>query len=57
MTYVVYWYRNGETNNTTITDYRGACIVAYNEVHHFCCDVAYVTDGETGEILRAYQRG
>lgn len=52
----IYYYRNNETNITTMSDLRGACIVAYNEVR-LGCDCAEVVDCETGEVLRTYIKG
>ena len=53
--YYIYYRRNHETLMTTMTDLRGACIVAFNEVKYFACDSAWVVDGETGKIL--YEAG
>lgn len=55
--YTVYYYRNDEVNTFTTNDFRTACIVAYNEVQWLGCEVAHITSGETGEILRTYAKG
>ena len=55
--YTIYYYRNDEVHTTEMSDLRGACVVAFNEVYWLGCDLAHVTDGETGEILRTYTRG
>lgn len=51
-----YIYRNG-TYYTTMTDLRGACIVAFNSVRYFEHETAWVVSGETGEILKEYIKG
>ena len=51
-----YIYRDG-TFYTTMTDFRGACIVAFNAVRYFAHETALVVSGETGEILKEYTQG
>jgi hypothetical protein len=51
-----YIYTDG-TYYTTMTDLRGAHIVAFNAVRYFDHNTAWVVDGETGEILKEYIKG
>ena len=56
-TYTIHFYRNGQIGTFTSYDFRAACIIAYNEVYKMGCEVAHITSGETGELLRTYEKG
>lgn len=52
--YTLSYVRGDAENTTTFSDFRVACISAYNLVNTLGCSVAAVTDAETGELLRLY---
>ena len=54
--YTICYYRNDTENTYTTNDFRTACIVAFNEVCYLGCDVAHITNSETGEIIRTYTK-
>ena len=51
-----YIYTDG-TYYTTMTDLRGACVVAFNLVKCFAHETAWVVNDETCEILKEYVKG
>lgn len=54
--YTIYYYRNDTTNTFETNDFHTACIVASNEVCYLGCEVAHITNSETGEIIRTYSK-
>ena len=54
--YTIYYYRNNTTDTFETTDFRTACIVAFNEVYYLGCEAAHITSNKTGEILRTYTK-